>query len=106
MDDAEDYERQHKYDERDANPETFRQIFVAGLDRRSGETEIREIFEKYGDIDNINIKNDYAFVLFNDHDSAVTAIKGVHNSKGKHGEDLRVEHSSMYYFYFGYFASI
>ena len=53
-----------KNDNRDANPETFTQIYIAGIKRETGEDELREGFSKFGDIESVTVREHYAFIKF------------------------------------------
>lgn len=61
-------------DVRDANPETFTQVYVSRLSRRLGEADIEDAFAKFGTIKKITMKQYFAFVDYEDHASAVDAI--------------------------------
>ncbi|KAI0669759.1 hypothetical protein C8Q78DRAFT_143104 [Trametes maxima] len=87
----------HRQDAREVDPKT---IFVGGLEVEhvDGQTEdrLRRIFDRFGDIDSIQIikpfnkPNCFAFVKFKSAESASRAILEEHN-KTHHGRSLRVQ---------------
>ena len=84
---------------RDVNPDTFTQVYVAKLDRRTRESDLEREFSKFGKIRSVTLKLHYAFVVYEDHESAVEAIKEMHNREFVNGETIVVEQSSMYSIY-------
>lgn len=80
-----------RYDKRDMNPETYTQVYVAKLDRRTREDDLREKFQKYGRIKNIVLKTTYAFIDYDDHESAEQAVKEMNGKVFVNGEELVVE---------------
>jgi hypothetical protein len=64
-------ERRDYKDPRDVNPDTFTQIHVSKLDRRTGQSDIEDCFRVFGRIRTVTMKTHYAFVDFEDHASAV-----------------------------------
>jgi|LakMenEpi03Aug12_release.lakeMendotaPanAssembly.Ray.scaffolds.fasta_scaffold1031342_2 RNA recognition motif-containing protein len=48
-------------------------------------------FSKFGNITNINLKDHFAFVDFDDHEAATQAIKEMNGKTFIHGEVLKVE---------------
>ena len=64
---------------------------MAGLSRRSNEDDLRDSFSKFGRIKNIVLKNNFAFIDFEDHEAAVQAVKNMHGRSFVNGEDLIVE---------------
>ena len=67
--------REAYVDIRDSNPETFTQIHISKLDRKTGYSDIEREFSKFGKIDTITLKTHYAFVKFDDHSAACAAIE-------------------------------
>ena len=61
-------------DKRDLNPDTFTQIHVSKLDRKTGQSDIEQAFSAHGRIKLVTMKQHYAFVQYEDHASAVAAI--------------------------------
>jgi len=77
-------------DPRDVNPDTFTQIHVSKLDRRTGQSDIEQAFSAFGHIRNVTIKSHYAFVDFEEHQAAVEAIEKMNRSRFVNGEVLMV----------------
>lgn len=44
---------------------------MAGLSRRTNEDDLKDSFSKFGRIKNIVLKNNFAFIDFEDHEAAV-----------------------------------
>jgi len=72
--------------------EDDRKLFVGGLPQEAKDTDIKEYFGQYGDIDNINLKTDphtgrsrgFAFIVFKDTDGLTAAsAQEAHVIKGK-----------------------
>jgi len=61
--------------------EDDRKLFVGGLPQEAKDTDIKEYFGQYGDIDNINLKTDphtgrsrgFAFIVFKDPEGLIAA---------------------------------
>jgi len=86
--------RENYEDKRDVNPDTFTQVYLARLDRRTGQSDIENAFGKFGSIRSITLKNFYAFVDFEEHSAAVAAIKEMNGVTFVNGEYLNVAQSS------------
>lgn len=78
-------------DKRDMDPESFTQVYIAKLSRRTNESDLRSEFSKFGTIKNIVLKHAYAFIDFEDHEAAGRAIKEMNGKSFVNGEDLVVE---------------
>jgi len=72
--------------------EDDRKLFVGGLPQEAKDTDIKEYFGQYGDIDNINLKTDphtgrsrgFAFIVFKDPEGLTAAsAQEAHVIKGK-----------------------
>jgi RNA recognition motif-containing protein len=61
------------------------------LNRETGKSDIMNNFSKFGNITNINLKDHFAFVDFDDHEAATQAIKEMNGKTFIHGEVLKVE---------------
>ena len=59
--------RERHHDKRDKDPNSFTQIYVAKLHKRTREDDLRDAFSKYGRIKEIVLKHSYAFIDFDDH---------------------------------------
>jgi RNA recognition motif-containing protein len=77
-------------DNRDSNPDTFTQIYVANIYRETGKRDLMEGFGKFGEIKNITLKDHYAFIDFETHDAAVEAIEKMNLRIFVSGEELKV----------------
>jgi RNA recognition motif-containing protein len=77
-------------DRRDVNPDTFTQIYISRLDRRTGESDIHRAFSKFGEIKQVTMKNFYAFVDFMEHSAAVDAVAEMNGQTFINGELLTV----------------
>ena len=69
-------------------------MYIARLDRRTGQSDIDQAFGKFGVIKSITLKNFYAFVDFEDHAAAEAAIKEMNGVTFVNGEYLNVAQSS------------
>lgn len=65
------------------------------MNRETGKSDIMNNFSKFGNITNINLKDHFAFVDFDDHEGAMQAIKEMNGKTFIHGEVLKVEQSCM-----------
>ena len=83
--------RDREYDKRDKDPETFTQVYVAKLDRRTRESDLKEAFLKFGKIKDIIVKHSYAFINYEDHEAATNAVKDMNGVTFVNGEQLSVE---------------
>jgi arginine/serine-rich splicing factor 7 len=80
-----------RQDKRDKDPENFTQVYIAKLSRKTTESDLKSEFSKFGNIKNIVLKHAYAFIDFEDHESAERAIKEMNGKSFVNGEDLVVE---------------
>ena len=80
-------------DKRDKNPETYTQVYIAKLNRKTREEDLREAFSKYGHIKEIVLKTSYGFIDFDDHHCAEDAVTGMNGKPFINGELLVVEQS-------------
>ena len=64
---------------------------MAKLSRRSREDDLRDGFSKFGKINQIVLKNAYAFIDFDDHESALAALREMNGKQFLNGEELVVE---------------
>lgn len=78
------------------NPDTFTQIHISKLDRKTGMTDIEREFSAFGKIRNLTMKLHYAFVDYEDHECAVEAVRKMNRSSFVNGEFLNVQQSRMY----------
>jgi len=85
-----------RVDKRDVNPDTFTQVYISRLERRSGESDVEQAFSKFGKVKSITMKNFYAFVDYETHEAAVLAIAEMNNTTFVNGEPITVQQSSMY----------
>jgi RNA recognition motif-containing protein len=72
------------------NPDTFTQIHISKLDRKTGQTDVERQFSTFGKIRNLTMKLHYAFVDYENHEDAVEAIKKMNRSTFVNGEFLNV----------------
>ena len=56
-------------------------IYVANVDRRTTEANVRSVFEVYGPVANVNLKPGFAFVEMHDDGQAQNAISDL-NTQG------------------------
>lgn len=49
-------------------------MYVARLDRRTSQADLEKEFGKFGKIKTVTLKINYAFVDFEDHESALAAL--------------------------------
>jgi transcription initiation factor TFIID subunit 15 len=61
------------------------------LHRSTRESDLREAFEKYGKLREVALKHTFAFVDFEEHDSAVKAIQEMDRKTFVNGEQILVE---------------
>ena len=80
---------------REKTEEAFTQVYVAGISRSTTAKDLEEVFEVCGQINEIVMKNKYAFIDFKSHADAVDAVKNLHG-KTHHGDTFTVEQSSKY----------
>jgi RNA recognition motif-containing protein len=78
-------------DKRNKDPDTYTQVYVAKLSRRTREEDLKQEFSKFGRIKNVTLKLSYAFIDFDDHESAVAAVKEMDGKAFVNGEELVVE---------------
>lgn len=85
---------------RDRNPErkerereSTTQIFVTKLHRNTNESDLKEAFSKFGKIKDISMKRGYAFIDFEEPESAEKSVKEMHRKTFVNGEELVVEES-------------
>lgn len=78
-------------DRRNKDPETYTQVYVAKLHRRTREDDLKESFSKFGKIKQVVLKAAYAFIDYEDHESAVAAVKEMNGVTFVNGEELVVE---------------
>ena len=90
-------DREERADRRDKNPETFTQIYVAKLHTKTREDDLRSKFSRFGHIREIVLKRSYAFIDFDDHDSAEAAVREMNGKTFVNGEELVVEQSGRKY---------
>ena len=67
-----------------------------GLPRSVRYENVRELFDKCGEIEDLHIKTKYAFIKYKKHEDAVYAIKELHDTMYE-GQKLTVERSCKYY---------
>ena len=53
-------------------------VYVGNLHRDTDKDDLRNAFEKYGEVDEINMKEGFAFVMMKDDRDVSDAIKGLH----------------------------
>ena len=53
-------------------------VYVGNLHRDTEEEDLRRAFERYGGVDDINMKEGFAFVIMKDERDVSDAIKGLH----------------------------
>jgi len=73
------------------NSDTYTQIYVAKLDRHTREEELREAFSKFGKLKGVALKFNYAFIDYEDHESAAKAVGEMDGKTFVNGEKLVVE---------------
>ncbi|TNV83735.1 hypothetical protein FGO68_gene12453 [Halteria grandinella] len=73
--------------------DSFTQIYVARLDRATGEEDLQRAFAKFGKIKELALKHTFAFIDYEDHDSAIRAIRDMNRTRFVNGETLLVEQS-------------
>lgn len=86
-------EKRNSPDKRDKDPESFTQVYVAKLHRRTREDDLKEAFSAFGKIKGIILKHTYAFIDFEEHEAAEKAIKEMNRKTFVNGEELVVEQS-------------
>lgn len=64
---------------------------MAKLSRRTREEDLKTEFLKYGKIKELCLKAAYAFIDYEEHDSAVKAIEAMNGRTFVNGEELVVE---------------
>lgn len=60
--------------------EDFTQLYVNGLPRNVSQERVMSHFSRIGEVENLSIKQKYAFIKYVKHDDAVCAISELHNS--------------------------
>jgi RNA recognition motif-containing protein len=79
-------------DKRDSkDQDSYTQVYVAKLHRRTNEDDLRTAFSQFGKIKDMIVKHSYAFIDFEDHQSAMNAIKEMDRKTFVNGEELVVE---------------
>eukprot|EP00331_Platyophrya_macrostoma_P035033 CAMPEP_0176451026 /NCGR_PEP_ID=MMETSP0127-20121128/27538_1 /TAXON_ID=938130 /ORGANISM="Platyophrya macrostoma, Strain WH" /LENGTH=98 /DNA_ID=CAMNT_0017838897 /DNA_START=22 /DNA_END=318 /DNA_ORIENTATION=+ len=68
------------------NPE----IYVSKISRRTDPEDLRDFFKKCGKIRNVNVKNGYAFIEFDDYKDAEAAVEDM-DGKSFEGQKIIVE---------------
>ena len=71
-------------------------MYVARLDKRTRQSDVEKEFGRFGKIKTVTMKIHYAFVDYEDHESALAALE-MNNQTFVNGETLVVEQSSMYF---------
>lgn len=79
------------HDKYKKDPEYYTQVYVAKLHRSTREGDLREAFSKYGRIREIDLKHSYAFIDYEEHESAVRALREMDRRVFVNGEELVVE---------------
>ena len=67
------------------------QIYVAKLHRNTRESDLKESFSKFGKIKDICSKYNYAFIGYEDPESAEQAVREMNGKAFVNGEELIVE---------------
>lgn len=75
------------------------QIFIAKLPHRVNEKDLDRKFGKYGEIRNLQLKQGYAFIEYEDYRDAEYAIERMDNREWE-GSRIVVQPSSNEFFYF------
>jgi RNA recognition motif-containing protein len=70
----------HERKEDDDN-ETFCQLYIAKISRKCTSDHLRDQFSPYGAITDVQMKGNYAFITYESHNSAVTAIDAMNNKE-------------------------
>jgi RNA recognition motif-containing protein len=83
--------REGHHDNRDKDPNSYTQVYVAKLHRRTREEDLREAFSRFGNIKDVVLKHSYAFIDFGDHVAATAAVKEMDGKAFVNGEELVVE---------------
>ena len=71
----------------DGNP----RIFVGNLTQPSSRDAVQALFGEFGGISRIDFKQNFAFVVFDDPDSAIRAVEKYHEFQQSCGKVLKVE---------------
>jgi arginine/serine-rich splicing factor 7 len=71
----------------------FTQIYVARLHRATRESDLKDAFQKYGKLREVALKHTFAFLDFEEHESAVKAIAEMDRKTFVNGEQILVEQS-------------
>lgn len=71
-------------------------MHVSKLDRKTGYNDLEKEFSRFGKIETITLKTNYAFIKFESHEAATRAIEEMDNKPFVNGEILYVKQSSMY----------
>lgn len=64
------FNSREREDNRDANPETYTQIYIASIRRETGENDLRSVFEKFGEIEKVTVRDHFAFIKYKTHEGA------------------------------------
>jgi arginine/serine-rich splicing factor 7 len=64
---------------------------VARLHRRTREEDLRDAFSRFGRIKQLAVKHAYAFIDYEEHEAAVSAVREMHGKTFVNGEELVVE---------------
>jgi RNA recognition motif-containing protein len=60
---------------REDDSKTFTQVYISKITRKCQPEHLEKEFEACGKIDNIQMKGNYAFISFEEHEGAVEAIE-------------------------------
>ena len=66
--------------------DNFTQVYVAKLSRRTREEDLKSEFLRFGKIKELALKVAYAFIDYEEHDSAVKAIESMNGKTFVNGE--------------------
>merc|ERR550532_113849 len=67
-------------------------VYVGNLNRNTGENELRQAFESYGDVESVDIKDGFAFVIMKEQRDADDAVSGLNSKDIGDSTRVRVEH--------------
>lgn len=87
-------DRRHRsHERRDTEPADLNVVYVAKLSRDTRESDIKEAFSRFGTIKNVAVKMSFAFITYDNPDSAKEAIANMNGATFVNGEKLVVEQS-------------